>query len=326
MITRRRAIAGLAALGAAGWLRAGYAQRVYRVAVLINGTERTQGSRLEALRAGLREHGYAQGKNLSLSVRWNDGGLERLPELAAELLRDKPDVFVGAPVLSAAAAHKNTRTVPIVIGWGAGAVKIGLAQSLARPGGNVTGLETQNEELTAKHIELLKTIAPGISRLGVLNTGNYLFHDEAWRAAEQAARVLKLTLIDVRVGAPGDLARIASICGKGGCDGLYVMPDPLTINWRAQIIEQAARLRLPAIYFQPEFVQDGGLISYSPNIGDMMRRAATFVDKILRGAKPGELPIERPTRFELIVNQKTARALGLTIPQSILVRADRVIE
>jgi putative ABC transport system substrate-binding protein len=275
---------------------------------------------------GLKEHGYVEGRNLSLLVRWNEGNLERLPDLAAELLREKPDAFVCAPVLAAAAVQKHSRTVPVVLGYGAGAVKIGLAKSFARPGINVTGLETQTEDMIQKHMELLKTIVPGVSRLGVLNTGRYLFHDEAWRAAAEAAQAMKLALIDVRVSAPADLVRLASSCGNGACDGLYVMPDPNLINWRAPIIEQAARLRLPAVYFQPEFVQEGGLASYSADIADMFRRAAGYVDKILKGAKPGDLPIERPSKFELTINLKTARALGLTIPDAVLVRADRLIK
>ena len=314
---------GAAALGAPDIL---LAQRVYRIAVLIHGTERTLGARFEALRAGLRELGYIEGKNLSISIRWNEGGLERLPDLAEELLRSKPDVLVVAPVVAAAAAQKHTKTVPIVIASGGGVVKIGLAQSLARPGGNVTGLENQAEELVQKHIELLKTIGPGITRLAVLNTGKYVFHDEAWRAAAQAAQVMKVTLIDVRVGAPRDLARLASICGKEGCGGLYVMTDPLLTNWRAQIIEEAFRLRLPAVYPSIEFAEEGGLISYSQNIQEQYRRAAAYVDKILKGAKPGDLPIERPTIFELVVNLKTAKAFGLTIPNSILVQTTRIIE
>ena len=314
---------GAAALGAPDIL---LAQRVYRIAVLIHGTERTLGARFEALRAGLRELGYIEGKNLSISIRWNEGGLERLPDLAEELLRGKPDVLVVAPVVAAAAAQKHTKTVPIVIASGGGVVKIGLAQSLARPGGNVTGLENQAEELVQKHIELLKTIGPGITRLAVLNTGKYVFHDEAWRAAAQAAQVMKVTLVDVRVGAPRDLARLASICGKEGCGGLYVMTDPLLTNWRAQIIEEAFRLRLPAVYPSIEFAEEGGLISYSQNIQEQYRRAAAYVDKILKGAKPGDLPIERPTIFELVVNLKTAKAFGLTIPNSILVQTTRIIE
>jgi putative ABC transport system substrate-binding protein len=326
MISRRNALAGVTALASCAWLGAGTAQRMYRIAVLVHGLERTQGARVEALRTGLREHGYVEGKNLSLSVRWNEGGLERLPDLAAELLRGKPDVLAAGPVVSAAAAQKQTRAVPIVIMWGAGAVKVGLAKSYARPGGNVTGLEAQNEDLSPKHMELLKTIAPGTSRLGVLNTGTNLFHEEAWQAATQAAQALKIALIDVRLGVMEDIARVPEICGKGACDGLYVMPDPLISNWRSQIIEQAAKLRLPAVYFQPEFVLEGGLLSYSANIEDMCRRAAGHIDKILKGAKPAELPIERPSKFELVINLKTARALGLTIPDAVLARADRLVK
>ena len=313
------------ALGAMG-ARVSLAQRVYRVSALFNGTERTLGGRYAAFRAGMAELGYIEGKNLVLKVHWNEGGLERLHDMAALALRDKPEVMVCGPVLAAAAVQKLDRNMPVVMAWGAGAIKIGLAKSNARPGGNVTGLETQNEDLTPKHMELLKEISPAISRLGIVNSGNYLFHQEAWQAATQAGKVLKLSLIDIRVNTSGELQRIAELCGKGGCDGLYVMPDPLAINWRKQIIEYADRLRLPAVYFQPEFTQEGGLISYSPNIEHMFRRAATFVDKILKGAKPADLPIERPTRFELIVNGKTAKALGISIPQTILIRADRVIE
>jgi putative tryptophan/tyrosine transport system substrate-binding protein len=316
-------ISGLAALGAA---RMAAAQRTHRIAVLVHGPERTERGRVEALRAGLKQHGYVEGRNLSLSVTWNDGGLERLPGLAAEMLKAKPDVVVAAPALAAAAVQKHTGTVPIVVMWGAGAVKLGLAKSFARPGLNVTGLETQNEDLTGKRMELLRTIAPGVSRIGVVNSSNYIFHKEAWHAADQTARALKVSLVDVRIGGAEDLPRLAAACGNGGCDGLYVMPGPILINLRAQVIEQAARLRLPAVYFQPEFVEEGGLASYSPNIEDMCRRAAGHVDRILKGAKPGDLPIERPLKFELLINVKTAKSLGLAIPGDLLARADRVIQ
>jgi putative ABC transport system substrate-binding protein len=323
MDRRNFLIGGLAALGAA---RIAKAQRTYRVAVLVHGPELTQRGRVDALRAGLNQHGYVEGRNLSLSVQWNDGGLERLPGLAAELLKPRPDVIVAAPALAAAAVQKQTSSVPIVLMWGAGAVNLGLAKSFARPGLNVTGLETQNEDLTGKHLELLKTIAPGISRLGVVNSSNYIFHDEAWRAARESARPLKLSLIDVRIGSAEDLPRLAMTCGNGGCDGLYLMPGPILINLRAQLIERAARLRLPAVYFQPEFVEEGGLASYSPNIEDMCRRAAGYVDRILKGAKAADLPIERPLKFELVVNLKTAKSLGLAIPGELLARADRVLQ
>ena len=329
MNSRRKVLAGLAALGAGAWLRAGQAQRVYRVGTLLHGTEQIWKGRIAALREGLREHGYVEGRNLVLFSKWTGGALDRLPEFAAELLREKPDVVVCGPTLSSAAVQKLSRTVPIVQGNGAGAVKIGLAKSFARPGGNVTGIETQNEDLTPKHLELLKTVAPGVSRVALLGTGKYLFLEEALQAARQAARqaasVLKLSLVEVRVSSAEEVGKLASACAKGGCNGLYVMPDPNTSNWRREIVEQAARLRLPASYYQPEFVEDGGLLSYSPNIEDMWRRAASYVDRILKGAKPGELPIERPTKFELVINLTTAKALGLTIPGEMLARADRVI-
>ena len=182
------------------------------------------------------------------------------------------------------------------------------------------------EELTSKQIELLKTIVPGVSRLGVLTTGKTLIHDEMWRDTTQAAQALKLKVIEVRVGAQADLARLASVCGKGGCHALLVLLDPDLQNWRAQIVDWAARLRLPTVYATPEYIQDGGLISYSANQVELFRRAATYVDKIFKGTKPGDLPIEQPTKFELLVNMKTAKALGIKIPNSILVRADKVIE
>jgi putative ABC transport system substrate-binding protein len=248
------------------------------------------------------------------------------PSLAAELLKSKPDVVVAAPVLAAAAVQKHNGSVPIVVMWGSGAVKIGLAKSFARPGLNVTGLEGQSEDLTGKHLELLKAIAPRVSRLGVLNSSNYLFHEEAWRAARESAQALKLSLVDVRVGGAEDLSRVAATCGKGGCDGLYVMTGPILINLRSQVIEEAARLRLPAVYFQPEFVEEGGLASYSANIEDMCRRSAGHVDRILKGARAGDLPIERPLKFELLINLKTAKSLGLAISGDLLARADRVIQ
>ena len=323
-MNRRDTVLALVALGAAPL--AVQAQRVFRIGVLIHGTERTFGARVEALRAGLRELGYVEGRNLNLSVRWNEGGAERLPDLAAELLREKPDILVAAPVFSAAAAHKRTRTVPIVIAHGAGAVQIGIAQSLAHPGGNVTGVTHQGEDLTQKQVELLKTIAPGISSVGFLTTGKSFIYEEQRRHTMRAAEVLKLRFIEVRVGTAADLERLASMCGKGGCEVLLVATDPSLTNWRAQIYDWATRLRLPAIYPVPEYAKEGGLIGYGANAEELFRRAATYVDKILKGAKPGDLPIEQPTKFELVVNLRAAKAIGLTIPQSVLLRADEVIQ
>lgn len=322
-MNRRDFVLVLVALGAAPAVV--QAQPVFRIGVLIHGTERTYGTRVEALRAGLRDLGYVEGGNLKLSVRWNEGSAERLPDLAADLLREKPDVLVAAPVFSAAAAHKHTRTVPIVIASGSGAVQIGIAQSLARPGGNVTGVSHQGEDLTQKQVELLKTIAPDISSVGFLTTGKSFIYEEQKRHVMRAAEVLRLRFIEVRIGTAADLGRLASMCGKGGCEALLVATDPTLTNLRAQIYDWATRLRLPAVYPVPQYAKEGGLIGYGANGEELFRSAATYVDKILKGAKPGDLPIEQPTKFDLVVNLKAAKAIGLTIPQAVLLRADEVI-
>ena len=322
---RRRLLGLVGGVLAAALPFAGRAQRVYRVGTLVNGTQQSLGGRVAALRDGLKAAGYAEGRNLALVSRWNDGGLDRLPTIAAGLLREKPDVVVCGPVLAAAAVQKHSRSVPIVLGNGAGMVKIGLARSFARPGTNVTGIESQSEELSEKYLDLLKSVAPRISRVAVLNSGRFLFHHEAWDAVARVAKARKVSLVDVRVSSPEDLPRLAASCERGSCDALYVMPDPDFVNWRAQIVAHAARLRLPAVYYQPEFAEDGGLLSYSANVEDMWRRAAGFVDRILRGASPAEMPIERPTKFEIVINLKTAKDLGLKVPGDMLARADRVI-
>ena len=329
---RRREFIGLVGAAAVMWPLTARAQqserpgRLYHVAVLVQGAEQTMGSRLEALRAGLRDLGHIEGQNIRLTVRWNEGGLDRLSELAAELLRDRPDIIVGAPVLAAVAAHKHTRTVPIVIANGSGPLQAGLAKSYARPGGNVTGVVNLGEELTSKQLQLLKTIAPSTSHVGILTTGTAIIYEETLRDAMRAASALDLKLVEVRIGTFDELPQLASLCGKSNCNGLLVTSDPLLQNWRVQIVDIVAKQKLPAVYSQPEYVRDGGLISYSANIEERFYRAATFVDKILKGAKPSELPIEQPTRHELIVNAKTAKAQGVEIPSLILAQAYEVIE
>ena len=322
-MNRRHFVHLLVGLGAAP--PGAQAQPPFRVGVLIHGTERTYGTRVEALRAGLRDLGYVEGRNLKLSLRWNEGGAERLPELAFDLLRDRPDVLVAAPVFAAAAAHKHTRTVPIVIASGSGAVQVGIAQSLARPGGNVTGVSHQGEDLTQKQVELLKTIAPDISSIGFLTTGKSFIYEEQRRHVMQAAEVLKLKFIEVRIATADDLRQLASMCSKGGCEALIVATDPTLTNLRRQIYDWAVRLRLPAVYPVPEFATEGGLIGYGANGEELFRTAATYVDRILKGAKPGELPIQQPTKFHLVVNLRAAKAIGLTIPNAVLLRADQII-
>jgi ABC-type uncharacterized transport system substrate-binding protein len=329
---RRREFITFIGATAGAWPLAAWAQqgerpvRVRHVAVLLQGAEQTMGSRLVALRAGLRDLGHIEGQNIRLTVRWNEGGLDRLSELAAELLRDQPDVLVGAPVLAAVAAHRQSQTVPIVIANGSGPLQAGLAKSYARPGGNVTGVVNLGEELTSKQLQLLKTIAPNTSRVGILTTGTAIIYEETLSDAARAASALNLKLVEVRIDTFDKLPELASLCGKGNCNGLLVTSDPLLQNWRAQIVDIAAKQNLPAVYSQPEYVRDGGLISYSANIEERFHRAATYVDKILKGAKPSELPIEQPTRLELVVNAKTAKAQGIEIPSLILAQAHEVIE
>ncbi len=209
---------------------------------------------------------------------------------------------------------------------GAGALQVGIVQSLAHPGGNVTGVTNQGDDLTQKQMELLKMIAPGISGIAFLTTGKSFVYEDQKRQAMQAAKALKLTFFEVRVGTPADLNRLASACGKGGCQALLMATDPIITNWRAQVYEWAERLRLPAVYPSPGYAKEGGLIGYGANPEVLFRRAATYVDEILKGAKPGDLPIEQPTKFDLVVNLKAAKAIGITIPQSVLVRADEVIQ
>src|SRR5262245_38656025 len=204
------------------------------------------GSRLDALRAGLRDLGHIEGQNIRLTVRWNEGGLDQLSQLAAELLRNQPDVLVGAPVLAAVAAHKHTRTIPIVIANGSGPLQAGLANSYARPGGNVTGVVNLGEELTSTQLQLLKTIAPHTSNVGILTTGTAMIYDETLRDATRAASALNLQLVEVRVDTLDKLPRLASLCGKGNCNGLLVPSDPLLQNWRTQIVDTAAKQNLPA--------------------------------------------------------------------------------
>jgi putative ABC transport system substrate-binding protein len=323
-MNRRGAVVAVLALGIMPLPAS--AQRVFRIGVLIDAPESMQHTRLEAFRAGLQELGYIEGKNLSLSVRWNVGSSERLPDLADELLREKPDVLVAAPVFAAAAAYKRTHTVPIVMAFGAGALQIGIVQSLAHPGGNVTGVTNQNEDLTQKQVELLKTIAPGISAIAFLTTGKSFIYEDQKRQAMQAADALKLRFFEVRVETPADIEKLASACGKGGCEALLVAADPIITNWRVQVFQWAERLRLPAVYPVPSYAKEGGLMGYGANPEAQFRRAAAYVDKILKGANPGDLPIEQPTKFELVVNLNAAKAIGITIPQSLLLRADEVIQ
>jgi len=299
------------------------AGKVYRIGILVPGSTSPQ---IQAFREGLRDLGYVEGQNLAIEYRSAEDRLERLPGLAAELVALKVDIIYANVTPAAQAAKNATKTIPIVFGASSDPVDYGLVASLARPGGNITGLSNTGADLSGKRLELLKEGVPGISRIAVLwNSANPIMARQL-RETEVAAQVLGAQLQVVDVRGPDDFARAFRAVTMGRPGALVVLADFLTVNHRGRIAEFAAKNRLPAISEFREFAAAGCLMAYGPSAPDLGRRAAVFVDKILKGAKPADLPVEQPTKFELVINLKTAKALGLTIPQSVLVRADEVIQ
>ena len=280
---------------------------------------------VETFRHGLHELGYAEGRNISIEYRWTEGKDERLPDLAADLVRIKVDIIVTSG-LGTQAAKRATATIPIVMQVSIDPVEEGLVASLARPGGNITGLATLTEDLPGKWMELLKEILPRVSRAAVLFDPMSSSAAQL-KASEAAARSLNVRLQTLKVGRPDELGAAFAEAQRNRAEGLVVFGSAFIFAHRTRLVELAAKHRLPTIYDQRQFVVgSGGLMSYGPNIHELFRRAATYVDKILKGAKVGDLPVEQPTRFELVVNLKTAKVLGLTIPPSVLARADEIIE
>jgi putative tryptophan/tyrosine transport system substrate-binding protein len=323
----KRLLLACCALAAALVAGAAIAQaRMPLVAVLLHGTESSLKTRLDALREGFRNLGYREGQNYRIEIRWSENRAERLDELARELVAMKPDVAIAAPVIATQALHHAAKTLPIVMASGAGAKRFGLIESLARPGGSVTGLTNQGDELTSKLFELLREIAPKAKRVVALSSGLGSVEGDIRRDSRAAAKRHGLTLIEALAESPERLPQLAERCRLERCEALVALLDPNLYNFRPEITALAAKLRIAAVYVGTEFVNDGGLISYSADVLQLYRRAPVYVDKILKGAKPGDLPIEQPTRFELVVNLKTAKTLGLKLPQSVLIRADRVIE
>jgi len=301
-------------------------QRIPRVGYLFSFTPAEGRHLWEACRRGLRELGYVEGQNILLEPRWADGRHERLPELAAELVRLKVDVVVSAATPASRAAKAATSSIPIVIVAVGEAVKTGLVASLARPGGNVTGLSLLTTELSGKRLELLATVVRSIPRVAALMNPDNTVHAVFLEETRDAAQRLGITLQLVQARNPKEIEQAFDTATAERATGLIVFDDPVIWSYRTQIVAHAAKRRLPAMYGYREFVDEGGLISYGPDRIDHYRRTAIYVDKILRGTRPADLPVEQPTKFELLVNVKTAKALGLTIPASILQRADQVIE
>lgn len=296
------------------------------IVVLMHGREAASRGRVEALIDGLRALGYIENRHYRIDVRWSDNEVERLPVLARELLAEKPDVAVASPVLSAQALHRESKSVPIVMANGAGAHRVGLIASLARPGGSVTGLENQLDELSSKQLELLRELAPNSRRVMTLSSGLGAAEPDVREGSRAAARAYGISLTEAFADGPAKMAHVAATCERERCQALIVLLDPNLQSFRPDILAMARRLRIPAAYPLLEYAHEGGLVAYSTAVDVLFRRAASYVSKILQGAKPADLPIERPTRFELVVNLKTASALGIRIPPSILQRADQVIE
>jgi putative ABC transport system substrate-binding protein len=284
----------------------------------------------EAFRQGLRDLGYLEGRNVVIEYRDAEGKVERLPALAAELVALKVDVIVtGGGTPTALAAKQATKSIPIVFASAPDPVTDGLVTSLARPGGNVTGSSNLNPELVGKCLEQLKQAVPGVSRVAVLwqpGAMDERTEKDMLKRAEVAGRALGVRLQVVEARGPADFGRAFSDMTRARADALTVLGSAMFFSERKRLLDLTAKNRLPAVYSQREFVDAGGLMAYGPNLADFFRHAATYVDKILKGAKPGDLPVEQPTKFELIINLKAAKALGLTIPPSLLGRADEVIQ
>jgi putative tryptophan/tyrosine transport system substrate-binding protein len=300
--------------------------KVWRIGFLSSRSPSATTVRIEAFRRGLRELGYVEGRNLIIEYRWAEGKDDRLPVLAAELVQLPVDVIVAQATVPAIAARRVTTTIPIVVAAAGDAVGVGLVASLGRPGGNVTGLTIVAPDVTGKRLELLREAVPGVTRLAALrNPANPVSGPEL-RETEAASRILGMRLRSVEVLDMDRLDLAFSTIVHEQVDAVIVLSDLLFFGRRNQIAALALTNRLPIIAWMPEFAESGCLMTYGPNVVEMHRRAATYVDKIFKGSKPGDLPIEQPTKLELVVNLKTAKALGLTVPQSLLLRADEVIQ
>jgi ABC-type uncharacterized transport system substrate-binding protein len=281
--------------------------------------------RREAFRQGLRELGYVEGKNIVIEWRSAEGKQDRLPALAAELVRLKVDIIIAGGPPSTRAAKEATITIPIVMGFDNDPVADGFVASLARPGGNITGLATLAPEISGKLLELLKEVVPRLFRVAVLGTSTQPGNAQSLRETEVAAPAFGVKVQFLDILAPKDIETAFRAAGKGHADGVLVLQSPVINSQRTQVADLAVKSRLPGIFPQSQYAKAGGLMYYGVNTVELFRRAPTFVDKILKGAKPADLPVEQPTKFELVINLKTARQIGLTIPPNVLARADKVI-
>jgi putative tryptophan/tyrosine transport system substrate-binding protein len=299
-------------------------KKVPRIGFMIGTSPSIVPDRVEGFRQGLRELGYVEGKNIIIEYRVAESKVARLPDLLAELVSLKVDVIVTGGIINRAAKQATT-TIPIVVAFDFDPVANGLVASLARPGGNITGLSARYPELSGKQLELLKEVVPRLSRLAVLGSSTEPGNTHVVREVEAAAEALGLRHLYLDLQDAKDIEPAFRAASKGRANALLLLGGIIVLSHRPQITTLAIKSRLPAIYPRPEFVDDGGLMTYGPSIADLYRRAATYVDKILKGAKPADLPVETPMKFDLVINLKAARQIGLTIPESVLFRADKVI-
>lgn len=326
MTVSRRFFARLLAIGVLAPPLAADAQptRTPRVGWLGNGTATPVSKNLEAFRQGLQQRGWIEGQTVTIDYRWAEGNVSRFPALLDELLQLKVDVIVLSGTSAIRAARSATSTVPVVIVYLADPVTAGFVSSLARPGGNVTGVASEFEALITKQLGLLKETVPAASRVAVLKRPELA--PAVMSSAERAARDLGLALQPLEVAEAAQFESAFRRARADGAGAMHVLPSPFFYVQRRSLIELAAKYRLPTVYELREFVEDGGLMSYGPSVNEMFRASASHVDRILKGARPGDLPIERPTTFEFAVNLKAAKAIGLTIPPAVLTRADLTIE
>ena len=325
---RRRLLVAIGTLLVAPFVEAQQSkEKTAHIGILVGGTFAQRGHLEHALLEGLRDQGYVEGKNLVIERRYADGRTERTPEFARELAQMNLDAVVTTCTPTTRAARQASVSTPIVMAAVADPVGQRLIASLARPGNNVTGLSSQAEDILPKMMELFSSVLPGSATVAVFAQGRSDVHPRMWQQLGPIAQALRLKLVKIEVATATDLPSAFETALREKANALFVLPDePLFLTRRAAIVELAARHRMPAFYGAREFVDDGGLMSYGESLRAAYRKAATYVDNLSRGANPADLPVEQPTKFELVINLKTAMALGLTIPQSVLVRADEAIQ
>jgi len=302
------------------------AGRVSRIGLLLTGSPTTESRHIETFKSGLRELGYNEGQNIAFSYRWAMGTSDQFPVLAIDLVRANVDLILTFGTTATTAAKKATRTIPILFVAVGDPVGSRLVESLARPGGNITGFTNVSAELSVKLLEFVKELVPGLTRAAVLRNPANPASIPQLRQTQVAAKSLEVQLQPLEVRDPSEFESAFAAISRERAGALIVLPDPMFLSQRTRIADLAAKSRLPSIFNWAEYVEAGGLMGYGPSLPDTLRRAASYADRILKGAKPSDLPVEQPAKFELIINLKTARMLGLTIPPSLLLRVDRILD